>query len=475
MIPLNVTDQLFLLMERRQQPMHIGTLMLFSYPDDAGPNYSTEVFDYLRSFSEPKGPSHLKLVQKWGRYYWGKDYEFDIEHHVRHSALPKPGRIRELLAHVSAEHSNLMHRERPLWEIHFIEGIEGGRFAIYMKAHHAVVDGASGNKALQKFLSEDKNLRGSPPIWAMESEIESTMSREEDIGLDVVKAMPQEAMQKVRSLPTAINNIKKGFVVGAKKENSLFGLNAPKTILNTRITGSRRYAAQSYDFSRFRKISSHFNATINDVVLAVCGSALRQYLISQNALPEKPLVAMVPVSMREKDDSITFGNKIAMLQASLGTHIDDAETRMLSIKKSVANAKDKISHMSKEEYILYGAMALAPGSFHLATGLFPGWLPCNVMISNVPGPENAMYWNGAKMEGIYPISLPIDRAALNITMMSYNGQIDFGLTACRRSMPSMQRLLDYIEEALFDLENIVSPPSCKDSFSSEHDRAVELV
>ena len=124
MIPLNVTDQLFLLMERRQQPMHIGTLMLFSYPDDAGPNYSTEVFDYLRSFSEPKGPSHLKLVQKWGRYYWGKDYEFDIEHHVRHSALPKPGRIRELLAHVSAEHSNLMHRERPLWEIHFIEGIE---------------------------------------------------------------------------------------------------------------------------------------------------------------------------------------------------------------------------------------------------------------------------------------------------------------------------------------------------------------
>lgn len=474
MIPLNITDQLFLLMERRQQPMHIGTLMLFSYPDDAGPNYSTEVFEFLRSFIEPKGPSHLKLIQKWGRYYWGKDYEFDIEHHVRHSALPKPGRIRELLAYVSAEHSNLMHRERPLWEIHFIEGIEGGRFAIYMKAHHAVVDGASGNKALNKFLSEDKSLRGAPPIWAMENEIETTLSRSNDVGLDVLKEMSREAIKKFWNFPTAISNIKKGFVIGAKKDNSLFGLNAPKTILNTCITGSRRYAAQSYDFARFKNISHHFNGTINDVVLAVCGAALRQYLISQNALPDKPLIAMVPVSMREKEDNTTFGNKIAMLQASLGTHISDPEVRMLAIKKSVANAKDKISHMSKDEYILYSAMSLSPGSFHLATGLFPGWLPCNVMISNVPGPENAMYWNGAKMEGIYPISLPLDRAALNITMMSYNGQIDFGLTACRKSMPSMQRLLDYIEEAITELEGIVSSP-IRDTVYNELEGEVELV
>ena len=167
MTPLTPVDQLFLWLENRQQPMHVGGLYLFSFPEGVGPKYVTELAHSLRAYQHPEAPFNRRLVRKLGQYFWEEDDHFDLEHHFRHEALPKPGRIRELLARISAEHSNLMDRERPLWEAHLIEGVRGKRFALYLKAHHSMVDGMSAMRMTTRALSEDPDQRDIPPIWAM--------------------------------------------------------------------------------------------------------------------------------------------------------------------------------------------------------------------------------------------------------------------------------------------------------------------
>src|SRR3989338_566036 len=140
---LSLADQVFLWMEKRQQPMHIGGLHLYDFPEDAGPKYVTELAEYMRSFDQPTPPFNMRLKSRFGQYHWEEDNLFDLDHHFRHSALPKPGRIRELLALVSVKHSVLMDRERPMWEVHLIEGLRGRRFAIYYKVHHSMMDGVA--------------------------------------------------------------------------------------------------------------------------------------------------------------------------------------------------------------------------------------------------------------------------------------------------------------------------------------------
>jgi len=220
--------------------------------------------------------------------------------------------------------------------------------------------------------------------------------------------------------------------------------------MSLKITGSRRFAAQSYPLERFKVIAKGMQATLNDIVLAVCGSALRNYLISQQALPNQPLIAMVPMSLRTDDSD--SGNQVAMILANLATHVADPAHRVEIVKGSIKDAKQMFRQMSQEEAINYTALTLAPTGLHLMTGLAPSWQAFNVVISNVPGPDQPLYWNGARLEGLYPVSIPVDHVALNITLVSYNNQLEFGLTACRRTLPSMQRLLDYIDNGIRELE-----------------------
>ncbi|WP_156502392.1 WS/DGAT domain-containing protein, partial [Oleiphilus sp. HI0067] len=179
---------------------------------------------------------------------------------------------------------------------------------------------------------------------------------------------------------------------------------------------------------------------------------LRNYLISLNALPDKPLVAMVPMSMR-RDDSDS-GNQIAMILATLGTHLADPTERLESIRRAVKESKDRYASMTLEEAINYTALTLAPAGLNMVTGLSSRLQAFNVVISNVPGPKKHLYWNGSRVEGMYPVSIPLDRIALNITLVSYVDSLEFGFTACRRTLPSMQRLLDYVEQGLTELEAV---------------------
>ncbi|OUR89724.1 acetyltransferase [Gammaproteobacteria bacterium 42_54_T18] len=451
MTPLSPSDQLFLWLEKRQQPMHVGGLQLFSFPEGAGPKYVTELAESLRAYSCPQAPFDQHLVSKFGQSYWETDTHFDLEHHFRHEALPKPGRIRELLARVSAEHSNLMDRERPLWEVHLIEGVRGKRFALYSKMHHSMIDGMSGMRLCMKALSTDPSARDLPPIWAMQPKKKQEQSK--PTPTDLISSLAQfsgAAGKQLSTLPAVAREIAKSVKKAKTDPNYVSIFQAPQCLLNEPITGSRRFAAQSYPIERIKRIGRAFDATVNDVVLAICGSALRDYLISQHALPDQPLIAQVPVSIRQ-DDSIG-GNQIAMILANLGTHIADPSNRIEVIKASVNEAKQRFKQMTPAELLNYTALTMAPSALNILTGLAPKWQTFNVVISNVPGPKETLYWNGAKLEGMYPVSIPVDRVALNITLLSYVDQLEFGFTACRRTLPSMQRMLDYVENGIHELE-----------------------
>ncbi|MEP1895975.1 MAG: wax ester/triacylglycerol synthase family O-acyltransferase [Alloalcanivorax venustensis] len=448
---LSPVDQLFLYLEKRQQPMHVAGLQLFSFPEGAGPKYVSELARSIREYSSPEPPFNQRLTRRFGQYQWMEDQQFDMDHHFRHEALPKPGRIRELLSLVSAEHSNLLDRERPLWEAHLIEGIRGRQFALYTKVHHSVVDGISAMRMGMRALSPDPEERDLPPVWAYKPKKRGRGLPSNPV--DAVSSLARlttGASRQIATVPALAREIYSVTQKAKDDPNFVSIFQAPDTILNQCITGSRRFAAQSYSLDRLKRLSAAFNCTLNDVVLSMCGHALREYLISQNALPDRPLIAMVPMSLR-KDDS-AGGNQIAMILANLGTHICDPANRLRVVQASVREAKKRFAQMSSEEILNFTALSMAPTGLNLLTGLAPKWRAFNVIISNVPGPREPLYWNGARLEGMYPVSIVLDRIALNMTLTSYRDQIEFGLIACRRTLPSMQRLLDYLEQSIRELE-----------------------
>ncbi|WP_417530759.1 WS/DGAT/MGAT family O-acyltransferase [Marinobacter lipolyticus] len=450
MKPLSPTDQMFLWLEKRQQPMHVGGLQLFSFPENAPDDYVAQLADQLRDHTSVTSPFDRRLDSRFTQPVWVKDEHLDLEHHFRFEALPTPGRVRELLSFVSAEHSHLMDRERPLWEFHLIEGLRDRQFAVYTKIHHSLVDGVSAMRMAQRMLSPDPEQRDMPPIWALPPRARRSSDGD---GMSLWRSIGQligESGKQLGTVPTVARELLKT-INQARKDpayNSVF--HAPRSILNKKITGSRRFAAQSYCLKRIRAVGQAYGVTVNDVVMAMCASALRTYLMNQDELPAQPLIAMVPVSLR-RDDS-EEGNQVGIILASLGTHLSDPADRLMHIHHDVKMAKDRYATMSSEEILNYTALTLAPAAFNLLTGMAPKWQTFNVVISNVPGPAEDCYWNGARMEGMYPVSIAMDRLALNMTLTSYRDQIEFGLIGCRRTLPSLQRMLDYLEEGLAELE-----------------------
>lgn len=443
---LGPIDQAFLWLERRQQPMHVGGLLLFKIPENADPRFVQEVAAQFKAVTPPVRPFNQRL----DGMFWNEDEEFDLEHHFRHIALPEPGRIRELLTYVSQEHSALLDRAKPLWECHLIEGIEGNRFALYFKMHHAVIDGVAGMRIAQKSLSCDPNEKAVTPLWAVKRD---KRPKEETTALTNFADTINRLRHQASSVPKVAKELYQAIRASYEKDPDYVSVfQAPRSILNQRVSGSRRFAAQSYDLRRIKAISKKLGVTINDIVMAMCAGALRTYLLELNALPAKPLIAMVPMSLR-KDDS-DAGNQISMILANLGTHLADPMARLDIIHRSVQNAKDRFSRMSESEIMAYSALVYSICGLNLMTGIAPKLQAFNVVISNVPGPKEPRYWNGAQLDGFYPVSIVLDGMALNMTLMSYVDKLEFGLIACRKALPSMQRLLTYLEDALDELEQV---------------------
>ena len=446
---LSPLDQSFLMLERRNQPMHVGGLLLFTPPPGATPVDIRELVEGMRTNEDVQPPFNQRLTRKLGLPFWTRDEEFDLAHHFRHLALPQPGRIRELLAMVSNLHSSLLDREFPLWETTFIEGVSDGRFAIYNKMHHAMVDGVASIRLTEAILSPDPEARSMAPPWAVKRAPRKPAGIVAGPTSAISSAVTQIKAQ-AKSWP-AVTKALVGTYRQARKEPEFGALfQAPTTLFNRRIGNARRFAAQSWPIARVRGVGKKLGCTINDVVLAMCSAALRRYLQEQNGLPSKPLITMMPMSLR-RDDSDS-GNQVGMVLANLGTHIADPAERLGLIKRSVAASKQRLSQMTPAEIMNYTALISGPAGLNLAMGLAPEKQLYNVVISNVPGPKQTLYWNGARLEGMYPVSIPVDGMALNITLLSYGDQLNFGLTACRRAVPHVQRMLEYLELGLAELE-----------------------
>ena len=448
MRPLHPIDFIFLSLEKRQQPMHVGGLFLFQIPDNAPASFIQDlVADIRTSKSIPIPPVNNKL----NGLFWDEDQEFDLDHHFRHIALPQPGRIRELLTYISQEHSALLDRAKPLWTCNIIEGIEGNRFAMYFKIHHAMVDGIAGMRLVEKSLSHDPDAKSIVPPWCVEGPRAKRLKQPKS---SKIKGFISTVKSQLESTPGVLYELSQTITKDiGRNPDYVSSFQAPSSILNQRVSSSRRFAAQSYEFSRLTAIAKALNVTINDVVLAVCSGALREYLITQNALPKKPLIAMVPASVR--DDNSDLSNRITMILANLGTHKEEPLERLQIIRRSMLNAKQKFKRMNSSQILNYSAFVYSAAGLNIASGLMPKRQAFNLVISNVPGPSEPLYWNGAKLDALYPASIVLDGQALNITMTSYLDKLEVGLTACRNALPKMQNLLTHLEEEIQKFELLI--------------------
>lgn len=450
---MSLQDSMFIVPESREQPMHVGSLQVFELPAGADQSFVTELYEQALAVHDiapmfRKRPR--RSVTTGGQWAWVDDGDLDLEHHVRHSALPQPGRVRELLALASRLHGSLLDRKRPLWEAHLIEGLEGDRFAVYTKLHHALMDGVSGLRLMQRTMSTDPTEHVDLPYAAR--------PREPRAGsgpglLGLPGAALQTAVDAAGTFPAFLRLAHKALI----EQSATLPMQAPRSMFNVSITGSRRFAADTWSLERIRAVGRASGTTINDVVLAMCSGALREYMLEQDALPGSPLIAMTPVSLRAEDADEDGSNAVGTMLCNLGTHLPGAEQRLQTVRSSMLAGKEVLRGRSQLQVTALSAAVMAPlalNSFVALHKLTPP--PFNLVISNVPGPKETLYYSGARLEGLYPLSIPTHGQALNITVTSYDGGMQFGLTGCRRSVPRLQRLLVHLEDALVDLEKAVT-------------------
>jgi diacylglycerol O-acyltransferase / wax synthase len=455
--PMPITDAMFLIGEARAKPMHVGGLQLYRPPEGAGPDYARQQYRAMLDHGDPAPLFRKRAIHSMaglGPHEWCEDDDLDLEYHVRHSALPYPGRIRELLALVSRLHGTMLDRNRPLWETHVIEGLEDGRIATYNKVHHALIDGLSAMRWMASSLSEDPDERDMPPPWALRR---SRPPREPSGPLDGILGVAKGSIEGGRAVGQASIAAIRTAARALEDRTQALPYQAPRTILNQPITGARRFAAESWSMERIRAVGVAQGGSVNDVVLALCAGALRRYLVDQDALPAQPLIAAVPVALQKDADGPGEGNAVGAVLCNLGTHLEDPADRYEMVTTSMRDAKSQMQGMGQLGVTLlsainFGPVALGP-LFRYAPLRKP---PFNLIISNVPGPPKPLYWNGARLDGIYPASIPFDGQALNITVTSYAGSLEFGIVGCRRRAPHLQRLLDHLETSLVELEDLAA-------------------
>ncbi|MFN8071650.1 MAG: wax ester/triacylglycerol synthase family O-acyltransferase [Mycobacterium sp.] len=447
---ISPVDAMFLLGESREHPMHVGGLQLFEPPADAGPEFLRDLYQSVIACQDvaPTFRKHpAELLGGIANLTWAFDKDLDLEYHLRRSALPSPGRVRELLELTSRLHGSLLDRHRPLWESHLVEGLNDGRFAVYTKIHHSLVDGVSAMRMMRRSLSTDPDDHVVRVPWER-NERPSGKSRPRPSLLSELRG----AAESVLGIgPSTLYLARKGLF----EQQLTLPVGAPRTIFNVPIGGARRVAAQSWPIERFMAVKQAAGVTLNDVVLAMCGGALRAYLQEQKALPDRPLIAMVPVSLRD-DASPGGGNQVGALLASLATDLEDPAERLTEVAASMRRNKDVFRELPKMQQLALSAFNVSPLLLSLVSpALGSAAPPFNLVISNVPGSREPLYWNGARLDGNYPLSIALDGQAMNITLSNNADNLDFGLVGCRRSVPSLQRILGHLEDSLAGLEQAV--------------------
>ncbi|MCP5161937.1 MAG: wax ester/triacylglycerol synthase family O-acyltransferase [Hahellaceae bacterium] len=461
---INALDASWLAVDSEDTPMHVGNLQIFSLPEGAPETFLRDEVKRMKTACEVVSPWNLKLAKPGpiGRVLapaWVIDKDIDLDYHVRHSALPKPGGERELGVLISRLHSNHLDFKRPLWECHLIEGLENNRFAMYTKMHHSLIDGISGVRLLQRILSDSPTATGMSAPWSVGPKkkplglVSDTVPTLQGAFLQAIDAVKEQA-SSTPQLVGAIGRLLTSAVTSRAELAAPFV--GPQSVLNKRVTGQRRFATQQYALEKLKDLAKEVDASLNDIVLYICGTALRRFLLEHDSLPEQPLTAGIPVNIRPADDDGT-GTAISFMIASLATDIADPMQRLAAIKESTRTAKEHLQKLPRNALNQYTMLMMSPYILQLMSGLGGRMRPAfNITISNVPGPDHTLYYEGSKLEAMYPVSLIAHGGALNITCLSYNGSLNFGYTGCRDTLPSMQNLAVYSGEALEELDQLIS-------------------
>ncbi len=469
---LSGLDSSFLRMETPSTYGHVASLAIFDPATAPHPVGYHEVRALIEARLHLVPPFRRRLVEVplgLDHPYWIEDPDFDLDFHLRHIAVPPPGdrgQLAELAVRIAARH---LDRSRPLWEMYVIEGLEGGHIAQLTKIHHACIDGVAGAEILGVLLDLEPEAPATPPPvepwqWEREPSSREMLAR----GMLGALTQPRVGMRLARQSVPALGSIMRNFALsapGVKKRDDVLSrpsVSAPRTPFNGTITPHRRWAFGSLPISSVKTVKNAMGATVNDVVMALCAGALRRWLIEHDALPDGPLLAMVPVSIRDDSERGDGGNKISAMVAVLPTDEADPRRRLEAMQGEMSVAKHE--HGALPATLLQDFAQFTPPSVLGTASRVAARarlmdrvnLPFNVVISNVPGPQLPLYTSGARMEGIYPISAIVDGVGLNMTLMSYNGNLDFGLVADRDMVPDIWSLIDYLGEELEILEKLAT-------------------
>ncbi len=470
---LNGLDASFLAMERANTVGHITGVLILDTSTSPEPWTFERLKAHLLSRVTSLAPFTSKLVEvPFGldRPYWVSDPDFDPDYHMRHVAVPGDGGREDFSALVARIHARPLDRRRPLWECYMVDGAPGARTALITKIHHAAIDGLSGQEILAALvdLEPDVAVREPPPaiesetplspqeIWARAAfSLITSPVRMVRAGVTLAKALPVVGPALGRSAPVARGD------ETTRELLARFGT-APHVPFNAAIGPHRRWAYVSVPLDDVKAVKNAAGTTVNDVVLAIIAGVLRDWLVSNGCLPDRPLAAMIPLSVREPGQENEVGNFISSTVTTLATHLDDPATRLSTIHAGMRTAKE--IHGALPAGILTDLTQVAPPAVSaMAARLIASTklanrvsLPFNLVVSNVPGPPIPLYLAGALILDHYPVSAIVDGVGLNVTVMSTNGMLDFGFVSDRDLIPDLWTMADAVPSALHELAGAVS-------------------
>lgn len=479
---LSGLDASFLYLETPEMPMHVGALHVFELP--AG--YKGSFVADMRKHMAARLPLAPALCRKlaWMPFNLANpvwiDAQPDLEQHIVPVKLKKGSGVADIEAAVGELHPQLLPRDRPLWRFYIFDGLAPGpnkekRFGMYTQLHHAAVDGQAAVALAAAILDvspEPRDIKH-PARPARKLQIgmaemlSGVFANQLQQYANIVKGLPATvgaltdvARQGAGGVTSAAVAKVRGKAKAAE-DSVAIGL-APRTRLNASVTPTRAFAAASLPMAELKALGRAHDATLNDVVLMVCAGALRRWFSAHGPLPRKSLVAAVPVSTRAAGDS-TANNQASMTVVKLGTHIADPMKRLLFVKEATAAMKATLGSVKSLMPLDFPSLGVpwimsAVGSIY-SRGKVADRIPpiANVAISNVPGPAFPLYMAGARMLSNHPASIVVHGMALNITVQSYNGSLDFGMMACGEAMPQVAELAQHLREAFDELKQL--PPT----------------
>lgn len=464
MDPLEPLDAAMITAELLSDPLYTAAVLILSPPAGAGPGYVDGVYQQALTDGtdlDPRFHRHPHVgIDTAGLWVWRGDDNIDMRAHLQRRSLRAGATLVELWELISELHSQPLDRSRPMWMAYVIDGLTAGRFAFYIKVHHTVIDGVAGINLITDALTTDPNRRSMPPVYCAVPRPSAGSPRAVPNPVSPVRAV----LNRVASGLDTARQVALGGVATAVASlgagTAALPVGAPYTRFNGRLGRDRTFAGVSVSRTRVDVLAHAAGVTGNDVLSTVVAGVLREWLLTRGELPNSSLVAICPVTVRPRrhgPDDDAHGNMFGLQLCPLGTDVADPIERLAHVHRAMAWAKQQVASRGSQATQLLLAPSIAatlllpmlPSALQLRSGY-------NVSISNVPGPRCEMYWNGAHLDEIYPVSTAIDGQALNVTMCSYADRVSFGYVSGRRVMPDIGSLVPLTERVLGELESAVA-------------------